>query len=88
MGRILDMSEIVQGGLGRTTEAYIEYLRLRALEMLEHRPFVWGHVEAVAAALQEHETLSGRRFRAVCQQAIDEELAPGRARLARVMSGS
>lgn len=84
MLRIIEMAELLHGS-GRTADAYMEYLRLRTLDIIEHAPFVWPQIEAVATALVEHPTLTGRQFRDVCQRVVDDALAPGLARLAKLM---
>jgi hypothetical protein len=85
MHRIIEMADTMHGS-GRTTDAYIEYLRLRTLDLLEHGPFIWDQIEAVAAALEEHKTLTARQFRDVCQRAVDDALEPGRQRIHGLMA--
>jgi hypothetical protein len=55
-------------------EPFVEWLRRRTEGVLA-RELVWVQVEAVAEALLAERTLSGRRFREVRQQAVDDWLA-------------
>jgi hypothetical protein len=80
LGRIQYMAGIIHAGPGRSTDAYVEYLRCRALDLLEHGRFIWAQVEAVAAALIKQKTLSGKQTRDVCWRVIEDALARGRTR--------
>ena len=50
-------------------DAYIEWLRLRTLNM-QNRPHYWDRVTAVAGALAIHPYLSARRARAIMRDAV------------------
>jgi ATP-dependent Zn protease len=59
------------------TEAYIEWLRRRT-EGLLNRADVWPAIEAVAAALLEEHTLTGRQVRRIIDDAMEAFFAAGK----------
>ncbi len=59
-------------GESEEANALLRWLELRARNLLA-LPFVWGPVVALAAALLERETLTGRQARAICRAAPDAE---------------
>jgi hypothetical protein len=61
--RIVDLAEHACRS-ERETRAYIEWLRLRSLGLL-NRFDVWASIEAVVAVLMAETTISGRRLREV-----------------------
>jgi hypothetical protein len=69
MRKILDLSLEAQMR-ERTAATWMHYLRCRTLDLLEH-PEIWDQVAAVALALWEHETLTGRRLHAICRAVED-----------------
>ena len=70
MRQLLDVSEEPGWFRPRTSAAWRHYLRCRTLDLLEH-PEIWDQVTAVALALWEHETLSGRRLHRLCRAVED-----------------
>jgi hypothetical protein len=58
LDRMFDQAMVVTLGHTQEALAYVEWLRWRTVRLL-HEPGFWPQVEAVAAALLEHGTLSG-----------------------------
>jgi hypothetical protein len=65
-GHTADMALTICGGYGEHTDAYLKYCFLAARFLVN---FHWPEVEAVAAALMEHETLSGAQVWEVIRHA-------------------
>jgi hypothetical protein len=58
LDRMFDHAMVVTLGHTQEALAYVEWLRWRTVRLL-HEPGFWPQVEAVAAALLEHRTLTG-----------------------------
>lgn len=68
----IDLAEAVTGSPSET-EALLKWLRERAANLINSR---WRFVEAVAAALLEHRTLTGRQVRDVIQADVQAQIQP------------
>jgi hypothetical protein len=54
---------------GRVLERFLGFMTERSKELIDRR-IMWLKIEAVADALMEHRTLTGKRVREICRNAI------------------